>query len=164
MSAFPIELPPLRDRGEDIIRLAEFFLERSAREIGKPVPALSPEAKDRVLAYAWPGNVRELENMMERAAILSEGEVEAGDLDIDGDAPSRPVRFREIERNAIEAALPDNGGNRTRAAQPARNQPADFAVPAEGLRHQLRRVPPNTSAAERNVLACASAVSSMGFE
>jgi two-component system response regulator AtoC len=117
ISAFPIELPPLRDRGEDIIRLAGFFLERSAREIGKPVPALSPEAKDRLLAYAWPGNVRELENMMERAVILSEGEVEAGDLDIDGDAPSRPVRFREIERNAIEAALTDNGGNRTRAAR-----------------------------------------------
>lgn len=69
------------------------------------------------MSYAWPGNVRELENMMERAAILAGSQVERGDLAITDDAPSRPVRFSDIERKAIEDALADNSGNRTRAAK-----------------------------------------------
>lgn len=117
ISAFPIEVPPLRERGSDISKLAQFFLARAARDIGKPTPHLSAGAESLLGGYAWPGNVRELENMMERAAILAEGEVRAEHLAITEDAPSRPVRFREIERKAIEDALADNGGNRTRAAR-----------------------------------------------
>jgi two-component system, NtrC family, response regulator AtoC len=117
ISPFPIEIPPLRDRGADIMKLAGFFLERSARNLGSPVPAISPEAEDRLLSYAWPGNVRELENMMERAVILSDGLLTPGDLAISEGAPTRAVRFDEIERQAIEKALVDHGGNRTRAAR-----------------------------------------------
>jgi two-component system, NtrC family, response regulator AtoC len=117
ISAFPIELPPLRERGSDIAKLARTFLARSARELGKPAPALSPEAESVLLGYAWPGNVRELENMMERAAILCDEEVRTEHLSIAEDSPSRPVRFCDIERKAIEMALADNAGNRTKAAR-----------------------------------------------
>ncbi len=117
ISAFPIEAPPLRERGSDIVKLARFFLGRAARDMGKPAPGLSPEAEAALMSYVWPGNVRELENMMERAAILADGEVALDDLAIADDAPSRPLRFTDIERKAIEDALADNGGNRTRAAR-----------------------------------------------
>ena len=117
ISAFPIEVPPLRERGSDIGKLARFFLDRAAREMGKPAPRLSTDAESLLLGYAWPGNVRELENMMERAAILAEGEVLPEHLGIGDDAPSRAVRFTDIERKAIEGALADNNGNRTRAAR-----------------------------------------------
>jgi DNA-binding NtrC family response regulator len=117
ISAFPIEVPPLRDRGSDIVKLAHFFLARSARQMGKTSPALSAEAEAALMAYGWPGNVRELENMMERAAILAENSVEPQDLAISDDAPSRAVRFSDIEREAIEGALADNAGNRTKAAR-----------------------------------------------
>ncbi|MBS1876238.1 MAG: sigma-54-dependent Fis family transcriptional regulator [Acidobacteria bacterium] len=117
ISAFPIEAPPLRERGSDIVKLARFFLGRAARDMGKPAPGLSTEAEAALMSYAWPGNVRELENMMERAAILADGEVALDDLAIADDAPSRPLRFTDIERKAIEDALADNGGNRTRAAR-----------------------------------------------
>lgn len=117
ISAFPIEVPPLRERGSDIGKLARFFLERAAREMGKPVPRLSSDAESSLLGYTWPGNVRELENMMERAAILSEDEVLPEHLGIGDDAPSRAVRFTDIERKAIEGALADNNGNRTKAAR-----------------------------------------------
>ena len=117
ISAFPIELPPLRDRGSDIPKLARFFLARAAREMGRNAPALSSEAKARLIGYAWPGNVRELENMMERAAILAGEVVEPDHLSITDDAPGRPVTFAAIERKAIEDALADHNGNRTKAAR-----------------------------------------------
>jgi transcriptional regulator with GAF, ATPase, and Fis domain len=78
LSAFPIELPPLRERPSDIRRLARYFLERSAREIGKAGLTLSADAETVLMGYSWPGNVRELQNTMERVAILCEGTVEPG--------------------------------------------------------------------------------------
>jgi DNA-binding NtrC family response regulator len=67
-----IEVPPLRERKEDIPLLIRYFLERFAREMNKKeIPTLSPEAMAALLAYEWPGNIRELENMLERAIILS---------------------------------------------------------------------------------------------
>jgi two-component system, NtrC family, response regulator AtoC len=117
LTAFPIELPSLRERPSDIRRLARFFLERSAREIAKKGLILSPRAESALMAYQWPGNVRELENMMERVAILCEGLIEPEDLPIASTAPARPVLFRDIERKAIEDALEENQGNRTKAAR-----------------------------------------------
>ena len=117
LNTFPIDLPPLRERPADIRRLARFFLERSAKELGRTGLSLSPEAESLLMAYTWPGNVRELENTMERLAILSEGVIEAHQLPFASGAPVRPVLFRDIERKAIEDALQDNGGNRTRAAR-----------------------------------------------
>jgi two-component system response regulator FlrC len=114
---FPIELPPLRERPADIRRLTRFFLERSANELRKPNLALSPEAESVLMAYVWPGNVRELENTMERLAILYDDVIEPDDLPITSSGPTRPVLFKDIERKAIEEALQQNGGNRTRTAR-----------------------------------------------
>ena len=117
LNTFPIELPALRDRPSDIRRLARFFLEKSARELGKPGLSLSAEAETVLMTYEWPGNVRELENTMERVAILCDGVVEPDDLPVTSSGPARPVLFKDIERNAIESALRENDGNRTRAAR-----------------------------------------------
>jgi two-component system response regulator FlrC len=117
LSAFPIELPPLRERPSDIRRLARYFLEKSAREIGKVGMTLSADAETVLMGYSWPGNVRELQNTMERVAILCEGTVEPDDLPVSASGAARPVLFKDIERQAIEDALRENDGNRTRAAK-----------------------------------------------
>ncbi|HZT31509.1 MAG TPA: sigma-54 dependent transcriptional regulator [Bryobacteraceae bacterium] len=117
LNTFPINLPPLRERPSDIRRLARHFLERAARELGKPALSLSPEAENVLLAYAWPGNVRELENTMERVAILCDTVIEPDDLPMTSGGPTRPVLFKDIERQAIESALRENGGNRTHTAK-----------------------------------------------
>lgn len=117
LSAFPIEIPPLRERPGDIPTLARALLDRAARKLGKPAPALAPGAAEVLASYPWPGNVRELENVMERMAILCGETVNAADLPIENGEPKRPVRWREIERRAIEAALAENNGNRTKAAR-----------------------------------------------
>jgi DNA-binding NtrC family response regulator len=91
ISTVPITIPPLRERGNDVLLLAEYFLEKFSREFKKPGLELSAEAKERLLAYRWPGNVRELQNTMERAVILSDG------LTIRPDGLQLPV------------AKPDNG-------------------------------------------------------
>jgi two-component system, NtrC family, response regulator AtoC len=117
LSTFPIHIPPLRERPGDIPVLAEAFLKRSAQQMGKPAPALTREAVETLLSYSWPGNVRELENLMERMAILCDDEVGAADLPIDQSDGGKPVRWRAIERQAIEEALRVNDGNRTLAAR-----------------------------------------------
>ena len=78
LSVFPIELPPLRDRAEDIPALAQHFLQQSARKLGATVPRLSPAQLKELQSYDWPGNVRELQNVLERAAIRSRN----GQLDL----------------------------------------------------------------------------------
>lgn len=117
LNTFPLEIPPLKDRPGDIPVLARSFLTRAARGLGKPRIDLSDGAVDALLGYAWPGNVRELENMMERVAILCDSRVEARDLPIASQAPTRPVHWRDIERRAIEDALREHNGNRTQAAR-----------------------------------------------
>src|SRR5947199_2564096 len=73
ISAVPMTIPPLRDRGNDVLLLANHFLEKFSREFGKPGLELSAEARDRLLHYGWRGNVRELQNTLERAVILADG-------------------------------------------------------------------------------------------
>jgi len=116
LNLFPLELPPLRERGADVLTLARFFLARAARSMNKPVLRLTPASEQVLLGYSWPGNVRELENTMERMAILCDDVVEPDDLPITAAGPARPVLFKDIERKAIEDALQANGGNRTRTA------------------------------------------------
>jgi transcriptional regulator with GAF, ATPase, and Fis domain len=71
LSVFPIEVPPLRDRPEDIPALSEFFLHQSAERIGTAAPRITHEHQEQLEAYDWPGNVRELQNVVERAVILA---------------------------------------------------------------------------------------------
>jgi len=73
ISAVPMTIPPLRERGNDVLLLADHFLEKFSREFGKPGLELSDEARDRLLHYRWRGNVRELQNTLERAVILADG-------------------------------------------------------------------------------------------
>ena len=117
LSVFPVELPPLRDRPEDIPLLAEHFLALSARKLGRPVPRLTLAAVRQLQAYPWPGNVRELQHVIERAVITAEG----GRLTVDlpagpasARAPEPPAdagrvrtdaEMRQLEADNIRAAL-----------------------------------------------------------
>ena len=71
LSVFPVQVPPLRRRGDDVVQLAVHFLEQVCREFGRPCPQLTQSQADALRRYAWPGNVRELKNVIERAVILS---------------------------------------------------------------------------------------------
>ncbi len=122
LGVFPIEIPPLRDRPADIDALAEQFLAAAAAKFGKPELRLSEAARLLLRSHPWPGNVRELENAVERAAILSDGEILPGHLPFGGmqalgPAAAGTLNVHELERKAIEEALRLHGGNRTRAAR-----------------------------------------------
>jgi transcriptional regulator with GAF, ATPase, and Fis domain len=98
LSVFPVELPPLRERREDVRQLAEHFLKDSAKRMGLPVPRLTRDNLRDLEAYAWPGNVRELQNVIERAVILARG----GDLRFHLDAVE-PKSFSASARAPIVA-------------------------------------------------------------
>ncbi len=86
VNVFPITVPPLRARREDIDPLAEFFIQKFARELGKPKLTITPEARASLRSYDWPGNIRELENTIERAAILCDrNSIDVKDLSIASD-------------------------------------------------------------------------------
>jgi two-component system, repressor protein LuxO len=130
LHVLPIRLPPLRDRGEDIVPLAEAFLARYAAEEGRRFRGFDPDAADLIRACPWPGNVRQLQNVIRRIVVLHDGvEVTAAMLPpgLSGTDPSAPaarpvprvnaiVPYREQERLIIEAALEAFGGNIPRAA------------------------------------------------
>ena len=90
LNVVSLSIPPLRNRGGDILELAEHTLTHVCGLLGKPRPQLSASAMEAVASYAWPGNVRELENVIERAAILCDGsEIDSALLAIDTRAPGR---------------------------------------------------------------------------
>ena len=126
LNVFRIELPPLRERREDVPFLAASFLADFGRELGKGALGLSPAAAEALSAYAWPGNVRELRNLMERAAVLASGDqVDAalvGTL-LPASADARvfeshdlAAAVAETERRAILRALAASGDNKAEAA------------------------------------------------
>jgi two-component system response regulator HydG len=92
-----LTLPPLRERGRDIINIAESLLQRYCSQFGKSQLKLSPDAVDAIMAYSWPGNVRELENAMQRAVILCEDSSEIGShlLSIDGDTAAQDTAIND---------------------------------------------------------------------
>ncbi|MDP1823823.1 MAG: sigma-54-dependent Fis family transcriptional regulator [Archangium sp.] len=120
-----LQVPPLRDRPEDILPLARQALARAAAREKLPLKELSPEASRRVLAHPWPGNVRELLNAMERALVLAPGKrIEAGDLPPDVKQPPPPARtagehrtLAEVEREVILTTLAAERGSRARTAE-----------------------------------------------
>ena len=123
LSVFRIMLPPLRQRKEDILLLARQFIERYAKQIGRPVPVLSSEAKSLFLSYPWPGNVREMMNAVEHALIVCDGEITRHDLPIDmlsGDtstADDDAFDLKSVERNHIIKVLHHTHGNKTETAR-----------------------------------------------
>ena len=121
INVFDIRIPPLRERGLDVLLLAQHFLEEFARTNGGPAVQLTTRAQDALLAYHWSGNVRELRNVLERAAIVCEGTIiEAEHLLLAGpeEVPSAgSTNLGTLERQTIERALHDLAGNKRRAAQ-----------------------------------------------
>jgi DNA-binding NtrC family response regulator len=154
ISAVPITIPPLRDRGDDVLLLAEHFLERFRREFRKPDLALTREAEARLRTYSWPGNVRELQNAIERAAILAnDSAIDSKSLQLptarptaeqlpDGmleqeflwEGPLDEVAQRavaHVERFKIQNALQETKWNKTRAAE-------KLGVSYKTLLHKIR--------------------------
>jgi len=128
LNVFPIFLPPLRERGPDILLLADYFVLKYAREFNKNIRRISTLAIDMLMSYHWPGNVRELENCIERAVILSNGEaIEAVHLPPtlqmkpqelqDRNRGKLDVLVSAFERDLITDALKDARGNQSQAAR-----------------------------------------------
>ena len=119
LAVFPIQLPPLRARRQDILPLAVSLLARISADLGRPALRLDDRVRERLLEGSWPGNVRELSNTLERAAILADGDVVRGeDLQISiAPVSGQADTIEEIERQAIRRALDEVGGNRRRAAE-----------------------------------------------
>lgn len=129
-----ILVPPLRDRGNDCLHLANHFIERFNREMGRKIEGLTEAAQKRLLDYDWPGNIRELKNVIERAVVLNTRNViDVSDLALapatgqghaTGRGQTRPapreepveLALAELERNHIERVLRHTGGNKSRAA------------------------------------------------
>lgn len=139
LNVFTIELPSLRDRKDDIIPLARFFLEKHAQDFGYVFSGLEADAAARLIDYSWPGNVRELENMMERAIVLSSGKIvgiehlaniiSEGNKsviskdnkivsdDIATEVSALNTQVEKLEKKIIQQALTKTGDNKAKAAQ-----------------------------------------------
>ncbi|MEZ7218330.1 sigma-54-dependent response regulator transcription factor ZraR [Klebsiella spallanzanii] len=127
LNVVAIDMPPLRQRREDIPQLAHYFLQRYAERNRKAVQGFTPQAMDLLIHYDWPGNIRELENAVERAVVLLTGEyISERELPLAiagtpvpdmllGDDVIQPLV--EVEKEAILAALEKTGGNKTEAAR-----------------------------------------------
>lgn len=132
LNVISLEVPPLRERGEDIPLLAAHFLERYSSRNRKNIKGFAPQALDSMLRYAWPGNVRELENAVERAVILCNGDLITGcelpdsvtgaaslpeEHAAEADASLAGLPLDEVERRAIEETLRQTGDNKSEAAR-----------------------------------------------
>src|SRR5690242_1163589 len=140
ISTVPMTISPLRDRGNDVLLLANHFLEKFSREFNKPGLEISEEAKERLLHYRWPGNVRELQNTMERAVILADGvSIRADGLQLPSTKPDAaklpggmlPEKFNwegtleqvtgraagHVEKALLENTMSECKWNKTRAAE-----------------------------------------------
>jgi transcriptional regulator with AAA-type ATPase domain/tetratricopeptide (TPR) repeat protein len=137
ISAITLEVPPLRERGGDVLLLAHHFLERISADYGLPTRQLTTAAEEALMAHSWPGNVRELINLLERAVLLADTEKIVREL---LDLPPAPGRRREpgtapsaeLGRETVQAALEASGWNLSRAA-------ARLGVPRNTLRYRIER-------------------------
>jgi len=152
LKVVPIHLPPLRERPDDILPLAEHFVGEFAREFGKGVAGLTDGARAALLRYAWPGNVRELKNVLERAVLLGGGStVEARDLPPEilaaAPAPSAPapgaafgirlpaegISLERLEEDLVRKALEQSRGHQTRASQL-------LGISRDSLRYRMKKM------------------------
>src|SRR5439155_1963854 len=119
LAIFTIRIPVLAERGNDVTLLAEHFLARFRRELKKTRLKLSAAALAALRAHSWPGNVRELQNVIERAAILADGELMPADLALPppAKAAAATVSGAGEERNKLEAALRECNWNKRAAAE-----------------------------------------------
>jgi len=125
ISAISVHLPPLRDRRDDILPLANAFLKRFAAQANRDIRCFKPEAIERLTAFDWPGNVRQLQNEVQRTVLLCEGnEVSASDLSVTNakvesaaDIDTSFTLLEGVERNAIIQTLKETGGNKLETAK-----------------------------------------------
>ena len=137
LNVVPISIPPLRERKEDIPYLVDHFVERFARDSGKPIRGITPAAQKVLMEFHWPGNVREVENIIERAVALSSGEMlDIGDVRLDyspakpdgadigplansaaGTFPPPGVTLEQFEDEIIKEAVRRSNGNKSQAAR-----------------------------------------------
>ena len=123
INTIEIHIPPLRERGNDIILLADHFLDRYTRKYKKKIHGLTREAKNKLLKYAWPGNVRELQHTIERAVILGDGSMLKPENFLFHTTSKQKkeeevvLNLEQLERQAIEKSLRISNGNISRAAE-----------------------------------------------
>jgi len=120
LNVFPLEIPPLLDRPEAILPLADFFVQKFAAPLGKRISGFTASARAALTEYGWPGNIRELQNVIERAVILAAGQIDEEHLNIEvprEDSPEGDGLLQKIERETIQKVLSEVGGNRKKAAQ-----------------------------------------------
>src|SRR3954462_11387119 len=125
ISAISVDLPPLRERREDILPLANSFLKRFVAQSNRPIRGFTSAAVDRLTAFEWPGNVRQLQNEIQRAVLLCEtSEIDASDLSVssvkqeaDQNQDTNFTLLEGVERNAIVQMLKETGGNKLETAK-----------------------------------------------
>ena len=156
LNVFPIHIPTLRERTEDILPLADHFLAKFNRKLGKKVEGLAPEVRDCFLAYSWPGNIRELEHLIERMILMAEepsltsklippeiANAAAEQRPSTAERPETPghdvlkSHMEEMERQIIARCLEECGGNVTRAAE--RLGLSRKGLQLKMIKHRLRK-------------------------
>jgi formate hydrogenlyase transcriptional activator len=153
LNVFPIAIPPLRERVEDIPELVDHFTRHYAHRLGRQIETVLSETKERLMQYSWPGNIRELQNFIERAVILSPGSVLApplAELLRLKEIPPEPVALVDVERAHISRILIRVNGELTRAA-------ALLGIPRTTLFYKIRRLGvtvPSTRKVRRADIAC----------
>jgi len=154
LNVFPIEVPPLRERGTDVAQLAMFFLARFSKKLGKNIQGMPQATLNRLVSYSWPGNVRELQNVIERAVILSRTSV----LELDpelihaltpaasdespqpspsaGESPASSATLEEIERAHIVSVLNQTAG----VVEGPRGAAKILGLHPNTLRHRIQKL------------------------
>mgnify|MGYP000373739631 FL=1 len=133
-----LEVPPLKERGDDVVLLADYYLDYYRNKYGRPGLVFDSQALERLKNYHWPGNVRELRHAVEKAVILSEGErIGAGDFFFHAETKSQahdewPLKFEEIEKKAIIRSLANNSGKLVDAAR-------ELGITRQTLYNKLRK-------------------------
>jgi transcriptional regulator with GAF, ATPase, and Fis domain len=120
LNVFPISLPPLADRPEAILPLADYFVHKFGDAFGKKLVGFTERAQSDLLKYGWPGNIRELQNIIERAVILASREIDTHHLNIESsndDEAAADGLLQKVEKETIQKVLSEVGGNRKKAAQ-----------------------------------------------
>jgi transcriptional regulator with PAS, ATPase and Fis domain len=118
LNVFPIHIPPLRERNEDIPMLVEYFIDRFAKKAGKNIRSIDKQSLELLEAYSWPGNIRELQNVVERSVVLCETDtlriehswLSLGNSQLDSSTGSLPGKIQAQEKEFIEKALAEAEG------------------------------------------------------
>jgi len=164
LSVIQIDIPPLRERGEDVMALAEHYINSFAKTLRKHVDGIAPDVAAAFRLYDWPGNVRELRNVIERASILEDGDLitmkyvprsvaagaqptssdevpAAGARAASFDLPMSGVSLEEVEMSLVSQAIERSGGNQTKAAEL-------LCISRDQLRYRLKKLQEITASGE----------------